>query len=163
MGTRLAAATDALRGQQPFPPEQAQDTFAAHAHGVLAAQPSPDLAVALPGKRRGEQGSPDELQQVGVADGAGRPWPQGAWRAGSTGVDAGAWRTEHPAHQGQRQVAVHGCLGRFAGGIDSPSFGGSPQDLVLQGQLADLAFGLLELASSGLRSAQPMCFQAQLT
>jgi hypothetical protein len=46
----VAAAADPLGRQQPFPPQQAQDPFAADVHAVLAAQPNPDLAVALPGK-----------------------------------------------------------------------------------------------------------------
>jgi hypothetical protein len=38
---------------------------------------------------------------------------------------------------------LHGYLGRFAGGICSPLFfGRCPQDLVLHGQLPDLALGL---------------------
>jgi hypothetical protein len=38
----------------------------------------------------------------------------------AAGIDAGAGRAEHPADHGQRQLVVHGYLGRFAGGIWTP-------------------------------------------
>jgi hypothetical protein len=43
-------AADPLGRQQPVRTEQPQDPFAADPHAVLAAQPSPELAVALPGE-----------------------------------------------------------------------------------------------------------------
>jgi hypothetical protein len=50
---------------------------------------------------------------------------------------------EHPAHHRQRQLVLHGYLGRFPGrDLDPPFFGDRPQDLVLHGQLPDLALGL---------------------
>jgi hypothetical protein len=50
MGTWLAPATDPLGCQESFLTEQAQHPFAANLHAVLAAQPSPDLAVTLTGE-----------------------------------------------------------------------------------------------------------------
>jgi hypothetical protein len=52
MGWWFAAATDPLWSQQSVGSQQPQDSFAADVHAVLAAQPSPDLAVALAGERR---------------------------------------------------------------------------------------------------------------
>ena len=70
-----APATDPLGRQQPLPPQQPQDPFAADVHAVLATQPGPDLAVALAGERRGVQHLADQLDQVGVADRGGRAGP----------------------------------------------------------------------------------------
>jgi hypothetical protein len=75
MGWWFAAATDPLWSQQSVGSQQPQDSFAADVHAVLAAQPSPDLAVALAGERRGDQHLVDQLDQVGVADRGGRAWP----------------------------------------------------------------------------------------
>jgi len=75
MGPRLAPTSDPLGRQQPVGSQQPQDSFAADVHTVLAAQPSPDLAVALAGERRGDQHLVDQLDQVGVADRGGRAWP----------------------------------------------------------------------------------------
>jgi hypothetical protein len=47
MGSRPAPATDSLGSQQPLTSQQPQDPFPADVHAVLAAQPGPDLAVAL--------------------------------------------------------------------------------------------------------------------
>jgi hypothetical protein len=68
----LAPATDPLWSQQSVGSQQPQDPLAADVHAVLAAQPSPDLAVALPGERRVLQHSADQLDQVGVANRGGR-------------------------------------------------------------------------------------------
>jgi hypothetical protein len=51
MGMGLAAAAGALGRQQALLAQQAEHPFPADVHGVLAAQPGPDLAVALAGER----------------------------------------------------------------------------------------------------------------
>ena len=53
MGTGFAAAPDPLGRQQALLAQQPQHPFPAHLDLVLAAEPGPDLAVALPGERRG--------------------------------------------------------------------------------------------------------------
>jgi hypothetical protein len=122
MRPRLAPATNPLMRQQPFPPEQAQHPLAADMHAVLATQPSADLAVTLTGERRGDQDLADQAEQLLVADwwhrsGTARPPTDTA-----AGVNRGAGRVQHPADHGQWQLAVHGYLGRFAGGIWTPLF-----------------------------------------
>jgi hypothetical protein len=63
MWARFAPATGSLWGQQPLAPEQPQHPLAADLHAVLATQPGPDLAVALPGERRIGQHPPDQPHQ----------------------------------------------------------------------------------------------------
>jgi hypothetical protein len=100
-------APDPLGGQQPLSAQQPQDPFAADADAVLATQPGPDLAVALPGEGRGFQDLAEQLDQVAVADRGGRPRP-GPLLAMAAGVDAGAGRAEHAAHHRHRQLVGHG-------------------------------------------------------
>jgi hypothetical protein len=102
MRVRPAAATDPLRGQQPFLAQQPKHPFAADPDAMLTAQPSPDLAVALTGERRGDQDLADQPQQVGVTDRGRRAWPDRAGRMSATSVDRGARRAEHAAHRGHR-------------------------------------------------------------
>ena len=59
MEPRPAAATDPLGGQESFLAQQPQDPFPADLHAVLAAQPGPDLALALASERRVGQHPPD--------------------------------------------------------------------------------------------------------
>jgi hypothetical protein len=47
MESRPAPPTDSLGRQQPLAAQQPQDPFPAHPDVMLAAQPGPDLAVAL--------------------------------------------------------------------------------------------------------------------
>src|SRR5215216_651431 len=157
-----AATPDPLGRQQPLPPQQPQDPFPAHRHAVLATKPGPDLAVALASERRGAQHPADERHQVVITDRGGRP-RAGRQRRLTTGIDPGARRAEHPAHHRHRPLVFHGYLGHFAGGIDNPPtfFGHRPQDLVLHGQLPDLALSLPELAILG-GSVGPLALQAVL-
>jgi hypothetical protein len=60
MGAWFAAAPDPLGRQQALSAQQPQDPFPAHLDAVLAAQPGPDLAVALAGERRAGQDPVDQ-------------------------------------------------------------------------------------------------------
>ena len=57
----VAPATDPLGRQQALLAEQTQHPFATDLDAVLAAQPGPDLAVALASERRGDQDLADQL------------------------------------------------------------------------------------------------------
>jgi hypothetical protein len=46
----FATATDPLRREQPVGTQQPEHSFAAGVDLVFAAQPGPDLAIALPGE-----------------------------------------------------------------------------------------------------------------
>jgi hypothetical protein len=142
-------------------PHQPQHPFAAHPHPVLAAQPDMDLAVALAGERAVVEHLADQGEQLLVIDRPGRARPSQrdhvvAARSGAAGVDGRARCAEHRAHRRERGGELHGYRGRFFGGIlQPPSFGGSSQDLVLEGVLADLAFGLF-LSRRSVASPAPV-------
>jgi hypothetical protein len=132
-------------------------------HAVLATEPGPDLAIPLSGEGCGVQDLADQLDQVAIADRGGRTGPATGTGGGAAGVEAGARRSEHPAHHGHWSLGGHGYLGRFAGGICSPPlFGGGPQDRVLHGQLPDLALGLPQRPIIA-RPVGPLPLQAFLT
>jgi hypothetical protein len=108
MGSWSAPATDSLGSQQPLTSQQPQDPVPADVHAVLATQPGPELAVALASERRVGQHPPDQPNQPLVAD----RWHRSgsAWLATSppAGGDAGAGRTQHPAHHRHAKVVLHG-------------------------------------------------------
>jgi hypothetical protein len=52
MRPRPAPPTRSLWGQQPFTAQQPQHPLAADVHAMLAAEPGPDLAVALASEGR---------------------------------------------------------------------------------------------------------------
>ena len=76
-------------------------------------------------------------------------------------VERGAPSTRQTTRD--RQLVVHGYLGRFTGGIDkaTPCFGRRPQHLVLHGQLTDPALSLLERPIIGA-AIGPLSFEALL-
>jgi hypothetical protein len=122
VGPRLAPTTNPPGCQQPFPPEQVQHPLAADVHAVLATQPSADLALPLPGERRGDQDLADQAQQLLSPIGGTGPGRPGPATDTAARVNRGAGRIQHPADHGQWQLVGHGYLGRFAGGIWTPLF-----------------------------------------
>jgi hypothetical protein len=130
-------------------------------HAVLAPEPGADLVVALASERRVGQHGADQPDQLLVTDRRHRTGSAWLPAGPPTGVDGRPGRTQHPAHHRHAKVVLHGYLGRFAGGICGPLFGSRPQHLILHGQLADLAFSLLERPIIGA-AVRPLALQALL-
>jgi len=132
--------------------EQPQDPLATDADRMLAAQPSPDLAVALASERRVGQHPADQPHQLVVADRGQRPGSCPRTRhPDAAGVDGRAGRTQHPTHHRQRQLMFHGYLGRFAGGIDSPLFSAAARNT----SFSMVNWPILRSASLSTRSSGP--------
>jgi hypothetical protein len=160
MGPRLAPATGPLWGEQASQAKQPQPPVAADLDAVLATQPGPDLAVALAGERRASStwriSSSSSPSLIEVA-GPGRIgcW---AWRRAYS-VERGAPSTRHTTATGSWSSWRSGPLRRRD--LEPPFFGGRPEDLVLHGQLADLALGLPQ--GPIIRAAiGPLAFEALL-
>ena len=117
-----------LRREQPSRAHQPQHPLAGHVDAVLAAQPGPDLAVALPAERRVGEHLADQHQQGRVID---RPDRARTCRHDASGprclaspamVGRRPRCAQHPADPCQRRRQLRAHLGRFPGGISSPLF-----------------------------------------
>ncbi len=138
---------------------QTQHPLARHTHPVLTAQPCSPLAIALAAGGRSGDHAPDEPHQLVIGNGSGRSRTTGRPRLPDTpGVDSGAGHLEHPTHHRQGMTRLHPHLGPFGGGICSPLFDSRLQDLVLHGQLPDLALRLPQtsLLMAGLTAVAPL-------
>src|SRR5215218_3781672 len=109
---------------------------------MLATQPGADLAVALTGERRGGQDLADQPHELVIADRGRRSRSWRHPRPATPGVHrgAGAPSTRHTTATGRwSSMAIWAAS---PAGSGPPFFRPPPQDLVLHGQLPDLAFGL---------------------